>query len=248
MNRMQTMAGRLGTLGVVAMALHAPPAAAFFDDFEDGDTVGWPEGTTGGNGSIGVEPHNGSLMAFARHSGGGTHSLSHDFTYISADSLLFDMHAVAVTATGAGGVIHAGGGVSISFFNQFNVALGKAALYNVTNTAALGPREYFVDAFQHHYGATMGDFASLAGLNSADPIAKVNLSVVAWGASFNGGNIYPSYASSATVWLDNVSVSAAVPEPQSAAAMLTGLALIALFVGRRRADGARREAAMPGCP
>ncbi len=37
----------------------------------------------------------GSQMAFAQHTGSGTHSLSHDFAYAASDVLSFDMHAVA---------------------------------------------------------------------------------------------------------------------------------------------------------
>lgn len=203
-------------------------AAVFFDDFEDGDTSGWLEGATSGVGSTGVELHNTSQMAFVHQTGSGARSLSIDFSYLASDTLSFDMHAVAFSAADVFGTAHASSGVTISFLNTFNLELGSASLVNATNPGTLGPNDSLIDNLQHNYSSLLSDYAALAGLDTTDPISKVSLTYFATGQTTRTGG-----RTSATVWFDNVTVSA-VPVP--AAAWLFGSGLVGLVgVARRKA-------------
>jgi len=209
-----------------SLALAAPVQAAdSFFDFEGGDVGSWLESTTGGSGSTGVETHNGSQMAFAKHPGSHMHSLSHDFGYVPGDVLSFDMQAVANPGPFTA---HSFSGVSLSFLNSFNVSLGSMALYNTTNPASLTAHQYAIDNLQHGYSATMSSWATVAGVSAGSSVAKVAVSFIASAQSFSGTNYSAAY-----VWFDNVRV-AAVPEPGQWALMLAGLLATAHTAGRRR--------------
>jgi len=179
-------------------------------DFEDGNTSGWLESTTGGSGSTGVELHNGSNMAFVQHS------------YSGLETLSFDMHVIPNKGT----QVNASGGVKLSFLNSFNNALGSASLVNTTNPAALGPHDILIDGVQHHYSNLLSDYVTLAGLDATAPIAKFSLTYFAYSE-----HIQYYDASSSKVWFDNVNVSA-VPVP--AAVWLFGSALLGLTGLARR--------------
>ena len=191
-------------LGVLASVPLVGAATIFFNDFEDGDHLGWLESTTGGSGSTGVELHNSSQMAFIQHTGNDFHSLSYDFSYAANQHLSFDMHTVAHSAdvSTGGALVHAGSGVTLSFLDVFNTTLGSVSLTYRTDPASLGENSILVDTSQHNYDLLMSDYASQAGMDAADPIVKVSLSFWAWGVtSFHG------HASNATVWFDNVTIS-----------------------------------------
>lgn len=228
---------------VTALAIPAP-AMAFLDDFQDGDTAGWRESTDGGLGSYGVQSKNDSLMAYVQHTGDGSvyasganwHSLSRDFSYDAAHWLSFEMLPVASGTRGCCSYAQAKAGVTITFLDIFNIALGSAGLYYTTSTSILAPGEVALDAaVQRHYEAPLTSFASLAGLPVTAPIARVSLTFKAYGQWLGGGNIYPTGRGSGTVWFDNVQVSA-VPEPASAAMLLAGMAaLVGMGAWRQRA-------------
>jgi hypothetical protein len=209
-------------IGSLALALPAHAVDTVFD-FESGDVGSWLAATTGGSGSTGVEEHNGSLMAFVKHNGNGTHSLSHDFAYVAGDLVSFDMHAVAVLGSYTE---YAASGVTLSFLTAFNTSLGTVGLYNTTDPAGLGAHQYAIDNVQHNYSDSMANWAALAGISGGTPIAKIGLSFNTYAQTYN---VYQSYA---TVWFDNVRV-AAVPEPGSWALMLAGLLATAHGVQRR---------------
>lgn len=222
----------LVVIGCLMTALPARAVSAF--DFEDGTLQGWLSSTTGGVGSTGVEMHNLSLAAFARHTGDGSHSVSFDFPYSAASLLSFDMHGVAVAVSTAYiGVAHAQAGVTVSFFNGFNVPLGTMRLLNVTTPTWLGPNDYSIDSQQHHYLSTMGDFAQGAGLAANAPIATISLAFGSTSQFVCGGNCVNS---NATVWFDNVVVSA-VPESTERTLLLVGLATVAIIARRQRLHG-----------
>ena len=208
-------------LGIVG---GANAATVFLDDFEDSDTSGWLE-STGGSGSIGVELHNSSQMAFAKHTGSGLHSLSLDFNYLPNERLAFDMHAVASKSSKApnGAYYHGRSGVTISFLNAFNIELGSAGLYRATNPGSLGPNDNLIDGVQHNYNALMSDYATLAGLGGTDQISKISLNYSATGQTSFWGE-----ASSASVWFDNVTVSDTNAVPIPGAVWLLSSGLIAL--------------------
>jgi hypothetical protein len=208
-------------IGSLALALPAHAVDTVFD-FESGEVGSWLAATTGGSGSTGVEEHNGSLMAFVKHNGNGSHSLSHDFTYAAGDLVSFDMHAVAVLDTH----VQATGGVTLSFLTAFNTSLGTVGLYNTTNPGGLGAHQYAIDNVQHNYSDSMANWAALAGISDGTPIAKIGLSFGTYAESDT------AHQSHATVWFDNVRV-AAVPEPGSWALMLAGLLATAHGVRRR---------------
>jgi hypothetical protein len=215
------------SLALIFMFSFASAHATFIDDFEDGNTDGWLL-TSSGSGSTGVEPHNASQMAFAKHSGGGFHMLSKDFNYLSSDILSFDMHAVAYTSHAS----HAKSGVKISFLNNFNVAIGSASLVYATTSSLINTDEYLIDNLQHHYDASMSDFAALAGLGATDPISKISINFFAQAQTTRYGLYNKIANSSSTVWFDNVSVSA-VPIP--AAVWLFGSGLLGILgVSRRK--------------
>lgn len=197
-------------------------SAAFIDDFEDGNTDGWLE-TSSGSGSTGVELHNASQMAFAYHVGNGFHMLSKDFNYLGSDSLSFDMHAVAYPY----GSLNAMSGVKLSFLNNLNVVLGSTTIAYATTSSWIGGNDLLVDNVQHHYEASFSDFAALAGLGAVDPISKLSI-------SFFTQAQYRTYSSSsAKVWFDNVTVGAgSVPIP--AAVWLFGSGLLGLLGMSRR--------------
>ena len=214
-------------LGIVG---GANAATVFLDNFEDGDTSGWLTGATNGIGSIGVELHNSSQMAFVQQSGSGIHSLSIDFSYLANETLSFDMHAVALaapsTATSTG---HASSGINLSFLNAFNTEIGSASLVNTTNPGALGSNDSLIDNQQHNYRALLSDYAALSGLGATDPISKFSLTYFATGqTNFFGAR------SDATVWFDNVTVSDTNPVPLPGAIWLLGSGLISLGAFRKK--------------
>lgn len=199
----------------------------FVDDFEDGNTSGWLETATGNLiGSTGVESHNASLMAFAKDTGATSYSLSHDFSYVSDQTVSFAMHAIA-NSNPCCGILHASSGVTISFLDIFNSTIGSVTIANATDPSLT---DILVDNLQHDYSASMGVFATQAGLNPTDSISKINLSFFA--SADTSGNSAGVAHSSSTVWFDNVNVNA-VPVP--AAAWLFGSGLLSLVgVARRK--------------
>jgi hypothetical protein len=204
-----------------------PARADSFFDFEDGTLQGWLSGTTGGTGSSLIELRNGSQMASAQHTGTFTTSLSHDFAYFGSDPLSFNMQAIAVSSTSCCNTAHAYSGVTVSFLNAFNVSLGSFSLFNTTNAASLGPKQFAIDNLQHNYLGTMSSFAAQAGVNTPDQIATISLAFTAQAetAPFYGA------VSSSKVWFDNVRVGA-VPEPDAQALLLAGLG-VTLVAARR---------------
>lgn len=227
--------GLILVLGILATPL--PSMAGFSDDFEDGNHDGWFAATNGGSSTDGVELHNGSLMAYVAHTGTGSptgprtsneNSLTHDFAFSASQSLSFDMQAVATSASTCC-IAYADGkaGVTLTFLNIFNVAVGSAGLYFSTSPSLLAANENPVDSAQHHYAATMATFASLAGISDTSSISTVSLTFRALGQFVGGGNIYPTASGTGKVWFDNVMV--AVPEPASYAMLLAGLVLLGLI-------------------
>lgn len=208
--------------------------AAYLDDFEDGDHDGWSVTVTGnGLGSTGVETHNGGLMAFARDTGSGSYSLNHDFNYMSDHEVFFRMHAIASAHTcnpGSGcSALDAESGVEVTFLSSLNSALGSISISYATDPNWLSGSDIAVDSNQHDYQATMSEFAGLAGLDSTDPIAKMQLSFFAKGETF--GNVSGVAHSSSVVWFDDVSVT---PVPLPAAAWMLAPCLGAIGFIRSR--------------
>ena len=225
-------------------------ASASTDNFENGVLGNWQHTTNGGVNSIGVENHNGSLMAFVVQTGAGplngstttTSSLARDFPYSATDLLSFDMHAVASTASGnPSGTKHSGSGVRVSFLNAFNISQGSFSLYNYTNSALLGAREYLIDSVQHNYSATMATFAAQAGLGSSASISKVNLTFLGWAQYSGGGNIYPNVGATSRVWFDNVTAGQ-IPEPAHYVLLLLGLALMYFKVADAKSETEHNDA------
>ena len=208
-------------LGIVG---GASAATVFLDDFDDGNSTGWLA-TASGNGSTSVESHNSSKMAAVKHTGNGLHSLSMDFSYLDNNTLSFDMHAVAYSATSC----DAWSGVKVSFLNSFNTTLGATKFIRTTKSGSLGPNDYLIDNVQHNYTGSMSTYAALAGLDAADSISKLSLTYFtnAQTAYFTNGYRH----SSGTVWFDNVTVNNAVPVP--GAVWLLGSGLLGL-VGIKR--------------
>ena len=224
----------LAFLGVLIITSPVQAATVFFDDFEDGDHLGWltTNGNVGnGTGSTGVELHNTSMMAVVRHSGSGSYSLSHDFSYVPDQTLSFTMQAIANSRTmTGGGILHSYSGVTISFLNVLNGTLGSVSIFNATDPGSFGPTTNLVDSAQHDYTALVSDYAVLAGLGATDPIAKINLNFLA--SSEGYCNIGGCASSSSTVWFDNVHIEA-VPVP--AAVWLFGSGLLGLVgIARRK--------------
>jgi len=204
-------------------------ATVFFDNFEDGDTSGWLE-STGGVGSTVVESHNGSQMARVQQIGNGSRALSMDFGYSASESLSFDMHAIANAATSTGQTVNSSSGVRISFLNLFNVGLGSTRLVRATTPSLLDLNDNPIDGVQHNYTALLGDYAVLAGLSAADPIAKVSLSFFASGQTGFFGQ-----KSNATAWFDNVAIGDVSAVPIPAAVWLFGSGLLGLIgIARRK--------------
>ena len=219
----------LSVLIAASTAFALPNSAfAFIDDFEDGNTNGWLETTiAGGVGACGVESHNGSQMAFCNQLGSGQHALSMDFNYSPAEILSFDMQALAAIGCNVGFCAGARSGVAVSFLTQFNIPLGTAGLYRVTDLSWLPANSNAIDDVQHNYHATMASFAELAGLDPANSaIAKLSISFQSTASTFLNA------PSSASVWFDNVSV----PEPGTSALALAGLAMFAVGGRLRRSE------------
>jgi len=210
-------------LGLGLTAIEADASVAFYDDFEDGDTSGWLESWQQGRwneayGSWGVVSHNGSNMARIEHTTDGFHSLAHDFTYVSDNILSFDMQIGGKMDGGN----HAGGNVTLSFLNKFNVKLGSVTLGYSTYTGTYDPA-HRIDSDPHHYSASMTEWADFAGLSTTDNISTLSLSFVAWGAQ----DSWLQAGSTGTIWFDNVNVT---PEPTA----LSLFALGAILAGRKR--------------
>jgi hypothetical protein len=211
---------------VIGIVGGANAATVFVDDFEDGNAAGWLE-TFSGSGSTGVELHNSSLMAFAKHSASGSHSLSHDFSYDPTYTLSFDMHATANRTSVTGTPAEAKSGVIVSFLNTFNSQLGSAGLIYATNSSLLGANDSAIDNSQHNYSALMGDYAALAGLGATDPISTISLNFFAYGQT-------QWTTSSAAVWFDNVKANDTSAVPVPSAVWLLGSGLIGLADMKRR--------------
>lgn len=191
--------------------------------------VGWLVGSTGGSGSTGVSLNNESQRAFVQHTGNGLHSLSIDFSYIPDQTLSFDIQAISTSrlvGLGSQSRLHSRSGFTLSFLNLLNSSLGKVSVVNATNPSTIGSSENLVDGLLHNYSASLSDFALLAGLDNTDPISKFSLSFWASGQTSSIHTV-----SAATVWIDNVNVSA-VPIPT--AIWLFGSGLIGLFGMRKK--------------
>lgn len=220
----------LAFLWILTSATSAKAATVFLDNFEDGNALGWLETVIGNTlGSTGVESHNASLMAFAKDTGATSYSLSHDFSYVSDQTVSFTMQAIA-NSNPCCGILHASSGITISFLDIFNSTLGSVTIANATDPSLI---DILVDTAQHDYSASMAVFAAQAGLNPADPISKINLNFFASGNTF--GNVSGVAHSSSAVWFDNVNVNA-VPVP--AAAWLFGSGLLGLVGIARRKNAA----------
>jgi hypothetical protein len=202
-------------LGVTVLSLVMSSVASgananlsFYDDFEDGDYTGWQSDwhQSEANGSWNVI-YNESHRARVQHWGTGYHSLSYDFAYASDNILSFDMQANGVTSYKS----HAGGYVTISLFNKFNVALGSVSLQYRTDPGSIDAA-YRIDSSLHHYSASMSEWAEFAGLGTTEQISTLNLTFSAWGQTTGETTPHGVEArrSTGTVWFDNVSV---VPEP-----------------------------------
>jgi len=228
---------RLLMLAITAFVLSANANAdtVFINDFEVGDHTAWLHTVLPGarccNGSVGVESHNNSLMAFTRHSGNGQDSLSKDFDYVANELLSFDMHAVANVGHAYNrATLHSMSGVKISFLSFLNSELGSFTIANTTNSGWLNTDDVSIDSAQHNYLGVLGDYATFAGLGDGDPITKFSLEFFSTSQFSFGGNIYLNGASSANVWFDNVTVTA-VPVP--AAVWLLGSGLLGLIIVTR---------------
>lgn len=200
-------------------------ASIIYDDFEDGDYVGWLTASQDGTSSFDVVSHNDSKMARVHHTSTGWSALSQDFTYAGDNILSFDMQANGVISYNS----HAGGYVNVSFLNNFNVGLGSVSLQYSTNPSSIDPA-YRIDAEQHHYSASMSEWAAFAGLDSTENVSTLKLSFKAWGQRTSRG--HPTFYidhSTGTVWFDNVNV---VPEP--ATLCLLGLGGLLAFRRKRK--------------
>ena len=218
---------------LVIFSSSASATTVFLDNFENGNSAGWLGSTTGGSGSIGVELHNSSKMAFVQHTGSGLHSLSMDFSYVSSETLSFDMHAVANAVSNRfGDLDHSISAVSLSFLNIFNQSLGSLRLVNASTPAFLVAHDIPVDQVQHNYSVSMGDYAALVGLGSANPIAKLSLSFFSVGQTdFFRAN------SNAKVWFDNVTITripTTIPIPATLPLLLFGVAGLGLIERKRQ--------------
>ena len=236
-NLTQSLAVTICTLGLLMLEPSAHAATLFFDDFEDMNLDGWTQSNSGGTATFEVVERNGSNRAHVRHvsntSTGDQSSLSSTFDYTATDVVSFEMEALAFLGQFGGRIRHGLAGVEVSFLNNFNVPLGSAGLFNVTSESLLGPNDFPILSTQQSYSATMAEFAELAGLDDADPIAKMSLSFLARGSFSFGGNIQPNVRSGGDVWFDNVGV---VPLP--AAVYLFGSGLLGLIAVARRKKAA----------
>lgn len=237
MNRIKRSSALYGLslLASILIGISSSASASFFDDFEDGNANGWAESASG-TGSTGVVDNNGSLRAFANTSYLGQRSLAQTFAYVGSDILSFDMQVNAHTGIELtiGGAItrQASGGLKLSFLNQFNGAVGDP-IYLTYRTDGVAPPAYngvLVGQTLLNYSAPMSDYASLGGLGNNSSIAKVSLEFFA--NSGGGGGGTGSSAAGATVWFDNVSISA-VPLPAALPLLLSGIAGLGM-IGRMR--------------
>lgn len=208
-------------------AVEANASLLFNDNFEDGDYSGWLASWQQGqwseaHGSWEVVSHNSSNMARIQHTTDGFHSLACDFTYVDESVLSFVMQVGGHTDGGN----HAGGNATVSFLNNFNVELGSVSLIYSTNPGSVNPA-YLIDSDQHHYSASMSEWASFAGLDNTDQVSNLSLAFVAWGQQ----DSWLQPGSEGTVWFDNVSV---VPEP--ATLCMLGLGSL-MLLGKRAGRG-----------
>ncbi len=231
---MRTLRAGVFSLALLGLSNIGYASTVFSDDFSDGNTNGWLDSTTGGSGSIGVESHNASEMAFVHHTGSGLHSISRDFVYVPSEILSFVMHAVAKQGVGFGTPPNAMAGVSISFLNAFNQSLGSLRLVNSSAPAFLLAKDIPVDQLQHSNSLSMATYAAVVGLGAADPIAKLNLSFFSLAETQFFG-----VSSDAEVWFDQVKITTSpttTPLPPGLSLLLSGIASLALIKRKREAE------------
>ncbi|WP_316365947.1 hypothetical protein [Candidatus Thiodiazotropha sp. CDECU1] len=224
-------------LWVLMMSSSAHAAIVFTDDFEDMSLDGWAQSNSGGSATFEVIEKNASNRAHVGHvsntSTGDESSLSMTFDYAARDTLSFEMEALAFLGQYGSRIRHGLAGVEVSFLNTFNVPLGTAGLFNVTSDLLLGPNDSSILSTQQSYSATMAEFAGLAGLDSSDPIARLNLSFLAQGSFSFGGNIYPNVRSGGDVWFDNVTIDA-VPIPAALWLFGSGIAVLGMLSRQKK--------------
>ena len=222
------MVGKISSVGyavVVMVMLWAPlsPAQAAMcaiDDFEDGNHDGWLL-NEGGGGANGVEYVNESNWAYVYTNKSGVRSLSQEFPYEPGSILSFDMHTLANTGSGNyGETTHAASGVTVTFENNFNIALGSVSFVYATSSSLLPANSYQIANTADSYSGLMSEWAALANVGSSSSIADVDLKFWARGHT---AQIPRGSAATARVRFDNV----VVPEPASMGLLaLGGVALI----------------------
>ena len=235
----------LGTLLMAPLANAATVALPFTDDFESGldTTTVWTKDENvlnGGFNLVGVTHNNGSDMAHLQQFGDEFVSLSIDTTYYAAAPVSFRMEANADTVIPntnpinsdpvSEPTLYSASGVNIIFLDSLSNEVGT---YTITNDTfpVVGPppaNVLYVGSSPQNYGNTMGGFATLAGINPADPaIVKFQLEFFALAQSDPANN---SRRSSSSVFFDDVKV---VPVPASI--WLLGSGLLGLIgVARRK--------------
>jgi hypothetical protein len=202
-------------LFVTAISASHANAALFYDDFEDGNTVGWSYSNTSGTGDSGVSLNGGvegdpeNNVAWDSQVAAGKTALTRDFDFDSNAPIMFDMQA---RANQGGSGTQGYSGVTITFLDSLNLQLGQFGWhYGTDGTGNLTDQNW------HSYSATMAQLTTQAGTNLNDP-AKMSVSF--WSEAQTGYRAQ-SYAS---VYFDNVNVT---PEPASLSLLtLGGIALL----------------------
>ncbi len=215
---------------LVGLILFVPQACVaqnipFYDNFEDGDWVGWDiGGRRQGTGYVDIVERNGSKMGHVYHRDFTEITLQKSFLFDPNLHFEFDMEAQALGGGGSSSDFYAMAGVTFNFKDIDGGNLGWTGYLNSTSTFPFQrhPSLNRIGSGLEHYSLDIiGDLIERTTIDRNE-IATFDMAFYSYASGW-------PYSMRGNVWVDNVMVT---PEPISSVLFLSGGA--ALFLRFRR--------------